>query len=225
MNTDDESREKKNIRIRRIQSETTDISTNKRLPDWNRLYTEMRTEDMPWYLPELDPDMKEALEKFKISTGSFLDLGTGPGTQAIELSKMGFEVTGIDISKEAIMNAHKLDNQVKFVQDDILNIHIRRKFDYIFDRGCFHIIEEEKRHVYLENVVKLLNKEGMLFLKCFSDKNTFTGFGPHHISRNMIQNLFSKHFDILKIKDSVYQSISTQQNKTLFVILKKKEKY
>lgn len=222
MKTEDESQEKINNRIRRIQSESTDLSFNKRLPDWNRLYTEMKVEDMPWYLPELDPDLKEALDKFEIKDGSFLDLGTGPGTQAIELLKMGFDVTGIDISKNAILKARKLNDQVKFIQDDILNLHTNSQFDYIFDRGCFHIIDEDKRPVYLDNVAKLLNKEGILFLKCFSDKNTFTGFGPHHISRNMIHDLFNKSFNILKIKDCVYQSISSQQNKTLFAVIKKR---
>lgn len=223
MKTDDDYQEMMNNRIRRIQSETTDMSSNKRLPDWNRLYSDMRVEDMPWYLPELDPDLTEALDKLNIKAGSFLDLGTGPGTQAIELSKRGFDVTGIDISKDAVLKARKLNEQVKFVQDDILNIHIRSQFNYIFDRGCFHIIDEEKRPVYLNNVIKLLKNEGIFFMKCFSDKNTFTGFGPHHISRPMIQELFSKHFDILKIKDSTYQSVSSQQNKTLFVVMKKKE--
>jgi SAM-dependent methyltransferase len=220
MKTDDEFQEKMNNRI--IQSETTDMSSNKRLPDWNRLYTEMRVEDMPWYLPELDPDLEEALDKFIIKTGSFLDLGTGPGTQAIELSKRGFDVTGIDISKDAILNARKLNEQVKFVQDDILKTHIQSQYNYIFDRGCFHIIDEEKRPVYLNNVLKLLKNEGIIFLKCFSDKNTFTGFGPHHISRPMIHELFNRYFDILKIKDSTYQSVSSQQNKTLFVVMKKR---
>ena len=223
MKTDDDFQEMMNNRIRRIQSETTDMSSNKRLPDWNRLYSDMRVEDMPWYLPELDPDLKDMLDEFNINAGSFLDLGTGPGTQAIELSKIGFDVTGIDISKDAIVKARKLNDQVKFVQDDILNTHIQNQYNYIFDRGCFHIIEEEKRPIYLENVAKLLHKDGILFLKCFSDKNTYSGFGPHHISKSMIQELFNRHFDILKIKDSIYQSISSQQNKTLFVVMKKRE--
>ena len=223
MKTDDDLGEMMNIITRKIQSEVSDTSSNKRLPDWNRLYSEMSVEDMPWYLPELDPDLKEALYKFVIKSGSFLDLGTGPGTQAIELSKRGFDVTGIDISKDAILKAQKLNDQVKFIQDDILNIHVKSQYNYIFDRGCFHIIDEEKRPVYLENVAKLLKKQGILFLKCFSDKNTFTGFGPHHISRSMIQDLFNRHFTILNIKDSTYQSNSSQQNKTLFVVMKKKE--
>jgi len=62
----------------------------------------------------------------------------------------------------------------------------------------------------------------MLFLKCLSNKNTFTGVGPHLISRTIIETVFQEPFNILQIKDSVYQNISSQQKKTLFVVLKKK---
>jgi SAM-dependent methyltransferase len=136
---------------------------------------------------------------------------------------MGFDVTGIDISENAINKARKLNDSVKFVQDDILNSHIHQQFDFIFDRGCFHIIDEDKRSIYRTEVVKLLNKNGMLFLKCFSDKNTFTGFGPHLISEKIIESLFQEPFNILQIKDSVYQSNSSQQKKTLFVVMKKED--
>jgi SAM-dependent methyltransferase len=205
-----------------IPSFSDEPSFRKQFPDWSRIYAEMKVEEMPWYLPELDPDLKEALDQYRIKSGSFLDLGTGPGTQAIELSKMGFEVTGVDISPDAITNAQKSKENVTFVQDDILNSRIERQFDYIFDRGCFHVIDVDKRLIYISQVVKLLADEGILFLKCFSDKNTFTGFGPHHISRKLIETLFGIKFTILNIKDSVYQSTSSHVKPTLFVVMKKK---
>lgn len=222
MNNDEDSTDRMKNKSGFTSSESTDDSNNKNLHDWNKLYAEMNVEDMHWYLPELDPDLKDALDEYQIRSGSFLDLGTGPGTQAIELSKMGFDVTGIDISENAINKARILNGSVKFIQDDILNSHLHQQFDFIFDRGCFHIIDENKRSIYLVEVVKLLNKNGMIFLKCFSDKNTFTGFGPHLISRTIIESLFHEPFNILKIKDSVYQSASSQQKKTLFIVMKKK---
>jgi len=200
-----------------------DPSSKNSLPDWNSLYNDMDVEDMPWYLPDLDPDLKEALSKYQVSSGSFLDVGTGPGTQAIALSIMGFEVTGVDISAKAIENAQKLNEKVSFLQDDILNTRINQKFNSIFDRGCFHIIEEDKRPLYISEILKLLTPEGMLFLKCFSDKNPDTGYGPYHFSISLIESLFSERFIILEIKDSIYQSMLAHDNQTLFVVMKKKK--
>jgi methylase of polypeptide subunit release factors len=52
---------------------------------------------MPWFNPELDDDLKQALDELGLRSESTLDLGTGPGTQAIQLARSGFEVTATDI--------------------------------------------------------------------------------------------------------------------------------
>jgi len=197
--------------------------SGKSFPEWDRLYNDLEVEFMPWYLPDLDPDLKEALAEYHLDSGSFLDVGTGPGTQAIALSKMGFDVTGVDISEKAIEKAKKLDEKIHFIHDDILNTRINQKFNSIFDRGCFHIIDQGKRTLYISEIAKLLVPGGNLFLKCFSDKNPDTGFGPYLFSRSMIESLFKDRFIIRSIKDSVYQSLSSQEHQTLFAVLKKKE--
>jgi len=223
MGADNDRNELMKKDLRNTSPKPGDPSSKNSLPDWNNLYNDMDVEDMPWYLPDLDPDLREALSKYQVDSGSFLDVGTGPGTQAIALSKMGFEVVGVDISSIAIEKAHKLNEKVVFLQDDILNTRINLKFNSIFDRGCFHIIDENKRQVYITEITKLLTSGGMLFMKCFSDKNPDTGYGPYHFSGSLIESLFSERFAILEIKDSIYQSMLTHDNQTLFVVMKKKK--
>jgi 2-polyprenyl-3-methyl-5-hydroxy-6-metoxy-1,4-benzoquinol methylase len=74
--------------------------------------------------------------------GTALDLGTGPGTQAMALAERGFQVTATDLSVTAIQKAQKQAQEkglnVSFVQDDILNSTLDQKFDFVLDRGCFH---------------------------------------------------------------------------------------
>ena len=60
---------------------------------------------MPWYNENLDSDLEEELYRKKITNGKLLDLGTGPATQAIWLSKLGFKVIGSDLSEAAIKRA------------------------------------------------------------------------------------------------------------------------
>jgi methylase of polypeptide subunit release factors len=102
---------------------------------------------MPWYNENLDSDLEEELERRKISKGRILDLGTGPATQAIQLAKRGLEVTGSDVSEAAIRRARELylhnsrDKEINFTVDNILNSKLKDKmFDYVFDRGCFHVL-------------------------------------------------------------------------------------
>ena len=49
---------------------------------------------MPWFYPDLDEDVKKAIEIQSLKDGKFLDLGTGLGTQAMQLTKLGFDAMG-----------------------------------------------------------------------------------------------------------------------------------
>jgi len=102
-------------------------------------------------------------------TGKFLELGTGPGTQAIQLAKRNFEVAATDISSNAIKNAKKLSNKIHFLTDDILNSQLlNHEFDFIFDRGIFHVFDISQRPQYVKQIKRILDNNGILFLKCMS---------------------------------------------------------
>ncbi len=189
------------------------------MDDWEIFYRETDARKMPWFFERLDPDLREALEEFGIMGGRFLDIGTGPGTQAVALSKKGFGVTGTDISETAVRKASKLSKSVRFLQDNVLYTKLRERFDFVFDRGTFHTIPLEERRNYVSTVASLLHEGGMLFLKTFSVKEP-PGKRPHRFSPKDIKGIFGKRFEILSIKDTVYQGKSDPPPKALFAVLK-----
>jgi SAM-dependent methyltransferase len=204
-------------------------STTKSFPDWEMLYKNQRIETMPWYNENLDSDLQEELDKRKISADDgkkFLDLGTGPATQAIMLSKRGFIVVGSDLSEAAINRARKIypnNPNVNFIVDDILNTRFKDdEFDYIFDRGCFHVLSSSDRKKYINKIQQILKKQnGMLFLKCFSDKDPRQE-GPYKFSQDEIRDLFGKSFNIHRIEETVYQGTLDPLPKALFVVMTNK---
>jgi 2-polyprenyl-3-methyl-5-hydroxy-6-metoxy-1,4-benzoquinol methylase len=193
-----------------------------RQDEWEQRYRDEPVEEMPWYLPELDFDFKAAFEKMGIVSGKILDICTGPGTQALALAKMGFEVTATDISETAVKKADKLAREegldIRFVQNDILNSTLKETFDYVYDRGCFHTFDPEMRSAYTETVSGILRLGGILFLKCFSTKEKGEE-GPHRISREIIEENFSEQFDIVSIEHTRFQG--NKKPKALFCIMRK----
>lgn len=150
-----------------------------RFPDWNDIYKQ-DVSSMPWYNERLDSDLEHEIKQRKITKGRFLDLGTGPGTQAIQLGKIGFTVTGTDLSDNAIQKAKKLDAKINFLVDDILDSKLEKNsFDYILDRGCFHVLPNDKWYQYAKTIQKILDKDGLFFLKCFSIKEEKLTYGPY----------------------------------------------
>ena len=190
--------------------------------DWDLVYKQEDVKNLPWYSSELDIDLREALEKRDVSSGTFLDLGTGPGNHAIALSRRGFKVTATDISENAIKKAEMLKSHVEFLKDDILNSKIDKKFDFIFDRGCFHAIDEKKREIYAEKVHSILNDNGIIFIKCFSDKEQDFGRGPYRLSKKEIYGAFSEYFNIESIKDSFYQGTISPFPMSWFITMRKR---
>ncbi len=192
---------------------------------WENYYKETKVEAMPWYEKNLDHDLENEIKSKNLNIGHFLDLGTGPGTQALQLTKRNFEVTATDISPSAIDNAKKLSSEIHFLVDDILNSKLSDKeFDFIFDRGIFHLFDVSQRPQYVRQVKRILNDNGILFLKCMSvdEKNLPDNDMPHKLSKQEITDSFSDDFDIQKIDDSVFQGSLELCPKALFAVLRKK---
>lgn len=200
------------------------MNDNKKIfPNWETLYSSQQVKSMPWYNENLDIDLDAELEKRKINKGKFLDLGTGPGTQAIKLYGKGFHVTASDISKTAIEKANELYNnnikKIDFIVDDILSSNfMENEFDYIFDRGCFHVISINNRKQYIIEIKRILKDNGILFLKCFSNKEQ-GDYGPYRFSEDDIKEIFGNGFRIQNIKETVYQGTLNPLPKALFVVM------
>ncbi|MCL4294173.1 MAG: class I SAM-dependent methyltransferase [Anaerolineae bacterium] len=193
-------------------------------PVWERLYQERVIESMPWFNPELDTDLKQALDELGVQSGSTLDLGTGPGTQAMQLARSGFDVTATDISDAAIRLAReKAEAQgldITWMQDDILDTRLAQQFDFIFDRGCFHVLPPEQRQDYIRIVRDLLKPGGYLFLKCFSHLQPGEQ-GPFRFTPEQIQEIFSSRLMVLSIKETVYQGTLDPLPRALFCVMRR----
>ncbi len=192
---------------------------------WEHTYGEWKIEEMPWYYPDLDPDLARALKERNIRLGRFLDLGAGVGTQAIALAKMGFEVTATDISEKAVglakVRAEQEQVVIDFRQDDILDTGLDGEFDYIFDKGCFHVMSAEQRDEYVGIVYQLLELDGYLFLECYSHKQEGTQ-GPNRLSPEQIEGHFAPCFTIESISETVFHRVQEPLPKALFCVMRKR---
>lgn len=195
----------------------------RQLPQWEAFYQQHTLEFMPWFNPELDADLKAMLDKLGLHSGSALDVGTGPGTQAVHLAALGFDVTATDIATAAISKAQdKAGEQGRVIDwrvDDILDTHLDRQFDLVFDRGCFHVLAPEQRPAYLRSIGKLLKPGGYLFLKCMSHLQPGEQ-GPYRFTPEQIRSIFGSHLAILSISETVYQGTFEPNPQALFCVMR-----
>jgi len=200
--------------------------TEKEFPTWDDFYRDNKVEEMPWFERNLDEDIRKAIESNNFTDGKFLDLGTGPGTQAMQLTKLGFDVVGSDLSDHAIKRAQNLYPKTYYVVDDILDSKFKdNEFDFILDRGVFHVFEQDKIPAYLDQITRILKKNGFLFLKCMSveEVGMEDGKGPYLYSKEQLRDIFGKNFKINSIIDSVYFGTVNPLPKSLFAVMVNKK--
>lgn len=99
-----------------------------------------------------------------------LDLGCGRGRHSITLAELGYEVTGIDLSPEAIKKARSIASEKKlknvtFKVEDMRN-PLPKTFDAIvnlFTTFGYFLNDAENERV-LDNVTTMLKSEGVFFM-------------------------------------------------------------
>lgn len=193
---------------------------------WEDLYRASDVSALPWYTPSLDVDLATALAARTHPGIRVLDLGTGPGTQAIALAKRGYVVVATDIAPSAVRKAAHLAErekvQVEFRVDNILDSRLEDGLvDAIVDRGVFHVMPPESRPRYVAAVHRVLRPRGFLFLKAFSDQEPRQD-GPYRFSPAELASYFEPRFEVLSIGDAVFQGTLRDPPRALIGVFRRR---
>lgn len=150
---------------------------------------------------------------------SVLDVGTGTGSLALDLSKTAKKVIGIDLSSEMLEIAKKKNkkNNLTFLLMDASNMsYFDEEFDIVTISLGLHDMPLEIRTLVLKEVKRVLKSNGKLFILEYDlPKNDFLGI----VSSHLINLLESKYY--LDFIQSDFESYLS----TLGFKMKKKTNY
>lgn len=113
-----------------------------------------------------------------------LELGVGTGRVAIELARIGANVTGIDISEAMLAIAQEklekedLEGNVELIQSDMRNFELSRKnFDlsYVADYSFGYLYNIEDQEQCLQSIYKHLQNDGILIIHMFQPNPSYFG--------------------------------------------------
>jgi len=98
-----------------------------------------------------------------------IDIGCGTGRHSVELSKRGYNISGIDLSESQLASAKEkakqLNLKIDFQQHDARNLPFSDEFDaaIMLCEGGFSLMEtDEMNFEILKNVTKALKNNGKL---------------------------------------------------------------
>jgi 2-polyprenyl-3-methyl-5-hydroxy-6-metoxy-1,4-benzoquinol methylase len=140
-----------------------------------------------------------------------LDVGCGTGRHAIELTKRGYYVTGIDLSESQIKKAKEKAEmnhlEIEFLKHDARNLPFDKDFDVaiMLCEGGFPLMEtDEMNYEILKSVTKSLKSSAKFIF------TTLNGLFPIYHSINDFHgdqnhegaNYKSETFDLMTFRDS-----------------------
>ncbi|WP_406515514.1 class I SAM-dependent methyltransferase [Streptomyces sp. NBC_00873] len=141
---------------------------------WDGFYTD-RSKPVPFFVAKPDENLVSYLDRSLITPGRALDLGCGPGRNAVHLASLGFQVDAVDLSPTAISwaeeRAREAGADIRFRCGDafaLAEAELVGPYDLIYDSGCFHHLPPHRRVSYLALLDRALAPGGHLALTCFA---------------------------------------------------------
>lgn len=134
-------------------------------------------------------------------------MGCGTGTNALWLAEQGFDVLGVDVSPRAIdLATAKLGNglstRCRFAVLDFLDGEAPAgPFDFVFDRGCFHVFDDpEKRCRFAMRVADCLTHHGLWLSLMGSTEGPARDHGPPRRSARDIAAAIEPALEIIELR-------------------------
>ncbi|WP_328687307.1 class I SAM-dependent methyltransferase [Streptomyces caniferus] len=141
---------------------------------WDDFYAD-RSGPVPFFVAKPDENLVSYLERGLIAPGRALDLGCGPGRNALHLASAGFTVDAVDLSPAALAwaqdRARDAGADIRFLCGDAFTLAdtaLDGPYDLIYDSGCFHHLPPHRRISYLALLDRALAPGGHLALTCFA---------------------------------------------------------
>ncbi|MGW3986461.1 class I SAM-dependent methyltransferase [Streptomyces sp. NPDC004830] len=142
---------------------------------WDGFYAD-RSRPVPFFVAKPDENLVRCVERYGTGRGRALDLGCGPGRNALYLAGQGFEVDAVDLSPQALAWARERAREagadgVRFHCGDAFALAataLTGPYDLIYDSGCFHHLAPHRRVSYLALLERLLAPGGLFGLTCFA---------------------------------------------------------
>jgi SAM-dependent methyltransferase len=162
-----------------------------------------------WDAGKPSGELKKVVENGTIRPSRAVELGSGSGTDAIYLASRGFDVTAIEIAPTALGQAQKKARKagvtVRWLLADVLAPPDLEPFDFIYDRGCYHVVRDENLAAYLETVRRLSRPGTRFLLLAGNAEDPTPGYGLPRVSEEELRNDFLSLFDFDWLRQSRFE--------------------
>jgi SAM-dependent methyltransferase len=177
-------------------------------PSWNERYA---SGQLPWDTGQPEPLLVEFVKSGAVTPGPTLEIGAGTGTNAIWMAERGFDVLGVDVSPLAVERAQaKIEGRAlrcRFAAWDFLGAPPPGAlFQFVFDRGCFHVFDEpDERQRFAAQVAAALSPDGLWLSLIGSTEGSPREVGPPRRSAREVTLAIEPALEIVELRSAEFR--------------------
>lgn len=213
---------------------------------YNERYKILHKQDKQCFSDHPTPILYQIINKYNINhKDKILDLGCGEARDTIQLLKQGYNVIGMDISKEVIQyNQHRYNHyKDSFIQCDCINGEYSDYYDFIYAIALLHMfVLDTDRNKFYKFLYNHLQSDGLALICTMGDgiyeyqsdihkayhiiEKDYNGISIkvpmtscRIISRDTFKKELNQYFDIVEISDT---SIKDEFDHMIYAVVKRK---
>jgi methyl halide transferase len=184
--------------------------------DWDGHYA---TGELPWDTGVPEGHLVVAVDGGTIRPGRALEVGCGTGTNALWLATKGFDVVALDVSPLAIerANAKKAaagepGERCRFLVADFLAEDVPGgPFEFVFDRGVFHTLDEAgEREQFVARVAAHLGDGGQWLSLIGSTEGGPRDTGPPRRTAREVMSAIEPVLEVVEFRATQFEALPDQ---------------
>src|SRR5918999_895407 len=176
-------------------------------PTISRFDDAYKSRTAPWVIGEPQPAIVE-LQRAGLIHSKVLDIGCGTGEHTILLTRLGYDVLGIDFAPHAVeharANAAQKGVDARFKVADAMNLGDESAYDTIVDSALFHIFDDSDRPRYVRSLHAACRPGGLVHVLALSDAGR--GFVPE-VSEAVIRGAFGDGWVLEALDTTPYRGV------------------
>jgi len=176
-------------------------------PTRSRFDDAYKSRTAPWVIGEPQPAIVE-LQRAGWIHSKVLDIGCGTGEHTIFLTRLGYDVLGIDFAPHAVeqasANATEQGVDAHFEVADAMNLRAEPGYQTIVDSALFHIFDDADRVRYVSSLHTAAQPGGLVHVLALSDAGR--GFGPQ-VSEAEIRDAFGDGWVLEALDTTTYRGV------------------
>jgi SAM-dependent methyltransferase len=176
-------------------------------PTLSRFDDAYKTKTAPWVIGEPQPAVVD-LERTGRIHSPVLDVGCGTGEHTILLTRLGYDVLGVDYAPSAVdqarANAAEKGVDARFEVADAMNLGGAPGYATIVDSALFHIFDDADRLRYVRSLHRVCRPGAPVHVLALSDKGR--GFGPQ-VGEDDIRGAFGDGWELEALDETTYRGV------------------